>query len=174
VEYDLEQQLQVLPIFKNYYLCLNNYSFLYLKGFWGFGSDTVTLMRIFVQLRIAPGFSTARAERAGGPRVQPYAGDDNAKAEIGRDRQRVRRDRPRLHGHVGLLRGSRIAAESVATIHAALEVRSHPHRRGDFYGGHNEMLIAEALKGRPRDGFVLSVKFGALRDPAMGSSLDAA
>ncbi len=39
---------------------------------------------------------------------------------------------------------------------------------GDFYGsGHNEMLIAEALKGRPRADFVLSVKFGALRDPTM-------
>src|SRR5208283_187350 len=32
---------------------------------------------------------------------------------------------------------------------------------------HNEMLIAEALKGRPRDDYVLSVKFGALRDAAM-------
>ena len=40
---------------------------------------------------------------------------------------------------------------------------------GDFYGmGHNEMLIAEALKDKPRDQYVLSVKFGALRDPAGG------
>ena len=30
--------------------------------------------------------------------------------------------------------------------------------------GHNEMLIGEALRGRPRDQAVLSVKFGALRD----------
>jgi len=38
---------------------------------------------------------------------------------------------------------------------------------GDFYGmGHNEMLIGEALKGGRRDNAVLSVKFGALRDPA--------
>jgi aryl-alcohol dehydrogenase-like predicted oxidoreductase len=37
---------------------------------------------------------------------------------------------------------------------------------GDFYGmGDNEMLIAEALRGRPRDGVILSVKFGAQRDP---------
>lgn len=36
----------------------------------------------------------------------------------------------------------------------------------DFYGmGHNELLIAEALRGRPRDELVLSVKFGALRGP---------
>ena len=32
--------------------------------------------------------------------------------------------------------------------------------------GHNEMLIAEALKGRDRSSVVISVKFGALRDPA--------
>ena len=39
---------------------------------------------------------------------------------------------------------------------------------GDFYGsGHNEMLIADALRGRRREDYVLSVKFGALRDPAM-------
>ncbi len=38
---------------------------------------------------------------------------------------------------------------------------------GDFYGmGHNEMLIAEALQGVPRESYQLSVKFGALRDPA--------
>ena len=40
---------------------------------------------------------------------------------------------------------------------------------GDFYGmGHNEMLIAEALKGGRRDKVLISVKFGALRDPAGG------
>ena len=32
--------------------------------------------------------------------------------------------------------------------------------------GHNEMLIREALAGRNRDSVVISVKFGALRDPA--------
>jgi pyridoxine 4-dehydrogenase len=31
--------------------------------------------------------------------------------------------------------------------------------------GHNELLIREALRGRDRDGVVLSVKFGALRAP---------
>jgi aryl-alcohol dehydrogenase-like predicted oxidoreductase len=31
--------------------------------------------------------------------------------------------------------------------------------------GHNELLIREAVQGRPRDEFVLSVKFGALRGP---------
>lgn len=60
-------------------------------------------------------------------------------------------------------------AESIATIHAALEAGITLLDTGDFYGmGHNEMLIAEALKGRDRDRALISVKFGALRDPAAG------
>ena len=34
--------------------------------------------------------------------------------------------------------------------------------------GHNELLISEALKGRRREGAIISVKFGGLRDPAAG------
>ncbi|MBL8893834.1 MAG: aldo/keto reductase [Rhizobiales bacterium] len=57
--------------------------------------------------------------------------------------------------------------ESIATIHAALDAGISLLDTGDFYGmGHNEMLIAEALKGKSRDKVQLSVKFGALRDPA--------
>ena len=57
-------------------------------------------------------------------------------------------------------------AESIATIHAALDAGVTLLDTGDFYGmGHNEMLIGEAVRGRPRDGFVISVKFGSLRDP---------
>ncbi|MFG1274241.1 aldo/keto reductase [Xanthobacter flavus] len=57
--------------------------------------------------------------------------------------------------------------ESIATIHAALDAGVTLLDTGDFYGmGHNELLIAEALKGRPRENVVLSVKFGAQRDPA--------
>ncbi len=60
-------------------------------------------------------------------------------------------------------------AESIATIHAALDAGVNLIDTGDFYGsGHNEMLIAEALAGRRREDVVLSVKFGALRDPAGG------
>ncbi len=60
-------------------------------------------------------------------------------------------------------------AESIATIHAALDAGMNLLDTGDFYGmGHNEMLIAEALKGRSRDDVLLSVKFGAQRDPAAG------
>jgi aryl-alcohol dehydrogenase-like predicted oxidoreductase len=40
---------------------------------------------------------------------------------------------------------------------------------GDFYGmGANELLIRDALKGYQRDRAVISVKFGALRDPDGG------
>src|SRR3954454_6773138 len=59
--------------------------------------------------------------------------------------------------------------ESIATIHAALDAGINLFDTGDFYGmGHNEMLISEALRGVPRDKAVISVKFGALRDPANG------
>ncbi len=57
-------------------------------------------------------------------------------------------------------------AESIATIHAALEAGVTLLDTGDFYGmGHNEMLIGEALQGVARDKAVVSVKFGALRGP---------
>jgi aryl-alcohol dehydrogenase-like predicted oxidoreductase len=60
-------------------------------------------------------------------------------------------------------------AESIATIHAALEAGITLLDTGDFYGmGHNELLIGEALKGARRDAALVSVKFGALRDPAGG------
>jgi aryl-alcohol dehydrogenase-like predicted oxidoreductase len=56
-------------------------------------------------------------------------------------------------------------AESVATIHAALERGVNLLDTGDFYGtGRNELLVGRALAGR-RDRALLSVKFGALRAP---------
>ncbi|HEY3948880.1 aldo/keto reductase [Phenylobacterium sp.] len=56
--------------------------------------------------------------------------------------------------------------ESLATVHAALDAGINLIDTGDFYGmGHNEMLLGEALKGAPRDSYLLSVKFGAQRDP---------
>jgi aryl-alcohol dehydrogenase-like predicted oxidoreductase len=57
-------------------------------------------------------------------------------------------------------------SESIATVHAALDAGITLLDTGDFYGmGHNELLIAEALKGRSRDDVTISVKFGAQRDP---------
>jgi aryl-alcohol dehydrogenase-like predicted oxidoreductase len=56
--------------------------------------------------------------------------------------------------------------EGIATIHAALDAGIDLLDTGDFYGmGHNELLIAEALRGRPREEYKLSVKFGAQRGP---------
>lgn len=57
-------------------------------------------------------------------------------------------------------------AESIATIHAAIDAGVNLIDTGDFYGaGHNEMLIGGALRDRSRDDVQLSVKFGGLRSP---------
>ena len=56
-------------------------------------------------------------------------------------------------------------AESIATIHAALDLGINVLDTGDFYGqGHNELLIGRAIADR-RNRALLSVKFGALRGP---------
>jgi aryl-alcohol dehydrogenase-like predicted oxidoreductase len=58
-------------------------------------------------------------------------------------------------------------AESLATVHAALDAGITLLDTGDYYGmGHNELLLREALHGRDRERVTLSVKFGALRDPS--------
>ena len=65
------------------------------------------------------------------------------------------------------LYGATDDAESIATLHAALDAGITLLDTGDYYAmGHNELLIREALKGRDRSKALLSVKFGALRDPA--------
>ena len=67
------------------------------------------------------------------------------------------------------LYGEADRAESIATIHAALEAGVTLLDTGDFYAmGHNELLIGEALRTAPaarREQARLSVKFGALRGP---------
>ncbi|WP_269854075.1 aldo/keto reductase [Streptomyces sp. RPT161] len=63
--------------------------------------------------------------------------------------------------------------ESIATIHAALDTGITLLDTGDFYAmGHNELLIREALESsrQGRENALLSVKFGALRDPGGGWS----
>jgi len=56
-------------------------------------------------------------------------------------------------------------AESIATIHAAIDAGVNLLDTGDFYGmGHNEMLIGRALRIE-REEVMLSVKFGAQRGP---------
>ncbi|WP_428936120.1 aldo/keto reductase [Streptomyces sp. ACT015] len=65
--------------------------------------------------------------------------------------------------------GAADRAESIATVHAALDAGVTLIDTGDFYGmGHNELLLAEALRGRDRDSYRLSVKFGMLRSPGPG------
>ncbi|MEU4212648.1 aldo/keto reductase [Streptomyces sp. NPDC026206] len=65
------------------------------------------------------------------------------------------------------LYGDADRAESIATIHAALDAGVTLIDTGDFYGmGHNELLINEALRTAPaaaREKALTSVKFGALR-----------
>jgi len=62
-------------------------------------------------------------------------------------------------------------AESIATIHAALDSGITLLDTADFYGmGHNEELLREALRGRAREQVIISDKFGGLRDPDGGFS----
>src|SRR6476620_2352045 len=57
-------------------------------------------------------------------------------------------------------------AESVTTIHAALDAGVTLIDTGDFYGmGANELLLHDALRDRDRGEFLLSVKFGVMRGP---------
>ena len=64
------------------------------------------------------------------------------------------------------LYGAADEAESIATIHAAIDAGVTLLDTGDFYGmGHNELLIGRALRDRRRDDVAISVKFGAQRAP---------
>ena len=56
-------------------------------------------------------------------------------------------------------------AESVATIHRALDLGINFYDTSDAYGPHtNEVLVGRALRGR-RDQVVIATKFGIVRDP---------
>ena len=69
-------------------------------------------------------------------------------------------------GMSGEAYGASDRAESIATVHAALDAGVTLIDTGDFYAmGHNELLLAEALRGVDRDTYQLSVKFGQLRGP---------
>jgi aryl-alcohol dehydrogenase-like predicted oxidoreductase len=58
-------------------------------------------------------------------------------------------------------------AEAVATVRAAIEAGITLIDTADFYGnGQDEELIRRALRPGDRERVALSVKFGALRDPA--------
>jgi aryl-alcohol dehydrogenase-like predicted oxidoreductase len=59
--------------------------------------------------------------------------------------------------------GGRDEAQSIATIHRALELGVNLLDTADMYGmGHNEQLVGRAIRGR-RDGVVIATKFGFVR-----------
>lgn len=67
------------------------------------------------------------------------------------------------------LYGAADRGECIATIQAAVDYGFNLLDTGDFYGvGHNELLIGEALRTLRREDVIVSVKAGALRDPAGG------
>jgi len=57
-------------------------------------------------------------------------------------------------------------AESLRTIDRALELGVTLLDTADMYGPYtNEELVGQALRGKPRDSFVLATKFGVVRGP---------
>ena len=61
--------------------------------------------------------------------------------------------------------GGRDDAESIATLHRALELGVTLLDTADMYGPHtNEMLVGQAIRGQ-RDQVFLATKFGVVRDP---------
>ena len=84
---------------------------------------------------------------------------------LGRGGPRVSRLGLGLMGMSGIY-GAADDAESIATIHAALDAGITLLDTGDFYGmGHNEMLLREALRTVDRGSVFIQVKFGGQRDP---------
>jgi aryl-alcohol dehydrogenase-like predicted oxidoreductase len=89
------------------------------------------------------------------------------KTTLGRGGPAVSRAGLGLMGMSGIY-GQADDAESIATIHAAVDAGITLLDTGDFYGmGHNELLLRDALRrGIPRERVFICVKFGGQRDPS--------
>jgi len=88
------------------------------------------------------------------------------KTTLGRGGPQVSRLGLGLMGMSGIY-GAADDAESIATIHAALDAGITLLDTGDFYGmGHNELLLRDALRGVDRGSVFIQVKFGGQRDPS--------
>jgi aryl-alcohol dehydrogenase-like predicted oxidoreductase len=84
---------------------------------------------------------------------------------LGRGGPQVSRAGLGLMGMSGIY-GPADEAESIATIRAAVDAGITLLDTGDFYGmGHNELLLARALRGIDRFSVFIQVKFGGQRDP---------
>jgi aryl-alcohol dehydrogenase-like predicted oxidoreductase len=89
-----------------------------------------------------------------------------------RERRRIGRDGPEVLA-VGLgcmsLSGTYGTSDDkagVELIHRALDLGVDHFDSSDMYGwGQNEELLGRALRGKPRDSFVLATKFGQTRQP---------
>lgn len=56
-------------------------------------------------------------------------------------------------------------AESIKTIHLAIDLGINLLDSGDYYGvGHNEELISKAIRDIPRNKVFISIKFGGMRN----------
>ena len=74
-------------------------------------------------------------------------------------------DRPRLHGHVGLLRRAPTKREALRTIERALDLGCNFLDTSDMYGPHtNERLVGRAIADRREEVF-LATKFGIKIEP---------
>jgi aryl-alcohol dehydrogenase-like predicted oxidoreductase len=131
--------------------------------------------RIFPRGAFFPGLQAAERAAAARPRVTACRANGNAAPRIermqtttlGRGGPVVSRAGLGLMGMSGIY-GQADDAESIATIHAALDAGITLLDTGDFYGmGHNELLLRDALRrGVRRESVFIQVKFGGQRDPS--------
>jgi len=131
--------------------------------------------RIFPRAAFFPSLQGAERAAATRPRVTACGASRDAAPRIermqtttlGRGGPVVSRAGLGLMGMSGIY-GQADDAESIATIHAALDAGITLLDTGDFYGmGHNELLLRDALRrGVRRDSVFIQVKFGGQRDPS--------